>query len=178
MNLNIHIRRETEKDHPEVFNVIEKAFRELEHTDHREQFLVERLRKSAAFIPELSLVAVHDNRIVGFILLTKIKISNEAAAFDSLAVAPVAVLPEYQHKGIGGLLLKEAHCRAAALGFGSAVLLGHAGYYPRFGYREAASFGIRFPFEVPSENCMAIELRDQGLQGVSGSVDYPAEFFG
>ncbi len=65
------IRQETKKDHRKVFNVIESAFKDAEFADHTEQFLVERLRKSDAFIPELSIVAEIDGKIVGHILLTK-----------------------------------------------------------------------------------------------------------
>ncbi|WP_317164274.1 hypothetical protein [Flavobacterium sp. xlx-214] len=70
----MYIRQEEAKDHQEVFQLIEDAFKDVEYSDHKEQFLVERLRKSASFIPELSLVAVISDIIVGYILLTKIKI--------------------------------------------------------------------------------------------------------
>ncbi|MCW8311200.1 MULTISPECIES: GNAT family N-acetyltransferase [Sphingobacterium] len=178
MTTPIYIREEKQEDRPYVFKLIEAAFKEAVYTDHQEQFLVERLRKSQAFIPELSLVAVFAEQIVGYILLSRIKIKGVNIDHDSLAVAPVAVLPEYQNKGIGGLLLKEAHERAKMLGFASAILLGHASYYPKFGYKEAACFNIKLPFDVPSENSMAIELVENGLSGIEGRVEYPPEFFG
>lgn len=178
MTTSIYIRQEKQEDRSYVFKIIEEAFKNMEYTDHKEQFLVERLRKSQAFIPELSLVAVLEKKVVGYILLSKIKIKNTTTEYNSLAVAPVAVLPEYQNRGIGGLLLKAAHERAKALGFKSAVLLGHAVYYPKFGYKQASTFNIKLPFEVPLENCMAIELVENGLSGVTGTVQYPAEFFG
>ncbi|MAD96085.1 MAG: GNAT family N-acetyltransferase [Flavobacteriaceae bacterium] len=171
------IRQETKRDHREVFNVIEKAFKEAEFTDHTEHFLVERLRKSDAFIPGLSLVAEDKGRIVGHILLTKIKIKNRSTEFDSLALAPVSVLPEFQGKGIGGKLILESHKRAKELGHKSIVLLGHENYYPRFGYKQADMYGIELPFEVPKENCMVIELVENGLKGVHGMVEYPKEFY-
>ena len=154
----MEIRKENKEDFKKVFDVIEAAFNDAEFTDHQEQFLVERLRTSEAFIPELSLVAEVDGQIVGHILLTKLKIKNGTTEFDSLALAPVSVLPAYQGKGIGGELIVEAHRRAAELGHRSVVLLGHEKYYPRFGYKQADQFGIELPFEVPKENCMAIEL--------------------
>ena len=172
----MRIRQEHINDHKEVFNVIEKAFRNAEYADHTEQFLVERLRASNAFIPELSLVAEIDERIVGHILLTRIKVKNETAESDSLALAPVSVLPEFQGKGIGGKLIVESHKRAKELGHKSIVLLGHAFYYPRFGYRQADKFDIELPFDAPKENCMAIELVENGLDGVYGMVEYPKEF--
>ena len=116
-------------------------------SDHKEQFLVQRLRKSDAFIPELSLIAENENKIVGHILLTKLKIKNGQKKFDSLALAPVSVLPEYQGNGIGGMLIKEAHKKAKELGYQSVILLGHEKYYPKFGYKQADKFGIELPFE-------------------------------
>jgi len=174
--MNITIRQETPKDHQAVFHLIEAAFQSEPISDHQEQFLVERLRTSPAFIPELSLVAEVDKKIVGHILLTKLKIKNEQTAFDSLALAPVSVLPNYQRKGIGGQLIKQAHSIAKALGHTSIVLLGHAHYYPRFGYQPAHLFGITFPFEAPKENCMVLALTENGLDGISGTVVYPKEF--
>lgn len=174
--MDIKVRQENQADYNAVFELIEKAFKILPSSDHREQFLVQRLRKSTAFVPELSMVAELENKIVGHILLTKLKIKNGPYEFDSLALAPVSVLPEYQRKGIGGMLIQEAHIRARELGFQSIVLLGHEKYYPKFGYKQADSFGIELPFDVPKVNCMAIELTENGLDGVSGTVEYPKEF--
>lgn len=174
--MNVTIRQEHEDDYQAVFELIEKAFKSEQMSDHQEQFLVERLRNSEAFVPELSLVAETEQKIAGHILLTKLKIKNDQNEFDSLALAPVSVLPEYQGKGIGGMLINESHRRAKKLGYKSIVLLGHEEYYPRFGYKQAESFGIELPFNVPKENCMAIELVDNGLKGVTGMVEYAREF--
>jgi predicted N-acetyltransferase YhbS len=174
--MNVKIRQESKGDYKAVSELIEAAFASEQMSNHREQFLVERLRKSNAFVPELSIVATFENKIVGHILLTKLKIKNAQDEFDSLALAPLAVLPEYQGHGIGGVLIKEAHKLAKKSGYKSIVLLGHEKYYPRFGYLQADKFGIRLPFDVPMENCMAIELVENGLKGVNGTVEYPAEF--
>lgn len=175
--MNIILRQETEQDYNEVFNLIEQAFNGLELSDHKEQFLVKRLRNSNAFVPELSLVAVCNNIIVGHILLTKIKIINKQNEFQSLALAPVSVLPKYQKQGIGAMLIKEAHKIAKELGFKSVILLGHADYYPKFGYKKASEYQIKLPFEAPNEYCMALELIEHGLKNTHGMVKYPKEFF-
>ena len=147
-------------------------------SDHSEQYLVERLRNSEAFIPELSIVAEINQNIAGHILLTRIKVvNNKNEEFESLALAPVSVLPEYQGKGIGGKLIETAHKKAKELGFGSVILLGHENYYPRFGYEIAKKYGIKLPFEVPDENCMTIELIKGTLEGIEGTVVYPKAFF-
>lgn len=93
----IEIRQETKEDYEEVYNVVKIAFETAEHSDGNEQDLVVSLRNSSSFIPELSLVAIQDNKIVGYILFTKIKIGQH----EELALAPLAILPEYQKQGIG-----------------------------------------------------------------------------
>lgn len=143
--MTIHVRQEQEEDSSAVFSLVEAAFADMQESDHREQFLVERLHQSDTYVPALSLVAeTADKRIVGYILLTEVNIvADSGNTVTSLGVAPLAVHPDFQRQGIGGMLLREAHRRASVLGYGSAVLLGHKDYYPRFGYRCAAGFGIR-----------------------------------
>ncbi|WP_330747341.1 GNAT family N-acetyltransferase [Chryseobacterium sp. CP-77] len=173
----ITIRQEEKKDHQQVFQLTEEAFSEMEHSDHQEQFLVEKLRKSDAFIPELSLVAEDENgRIAGHILFTKIKIVNEEKSFESLALAPVSVKPEFQNQGIGTKLILEGHRIAKELGYKSVILIGHEKYYPRFGYKKTSNFGVSFPFDIPEENGMAVELVKDGLKDRKGVVKYPHEF--
>ena len=173
----ITIRQEIPSDYPAVFELVKSAFEKIEHSDKQEQFLVERLRKSKNFIPELSLVAEVDGEVVGYILLTEISIVDKGQlSGKSLALAPVAVLNEYQGMGIGGKLILEAQKRAKDLGYESVILLGHEGYYPKFGYQKAELFEIYPPFEVPSENFMAIELSENALKNIKGIVQYPAEF--
>ena len=173
----ITIRKEEEKDYKQVFQLTEEAFRDMEHSDHQEHFLVENLRKSEAFIPELSLVAEDENgRIAGHILFTKIKIVNDLASSESLALAPVSVKPEFQNQGLGGKLILEGHRIARELGYQSVILIGHEKYYPRFGYEKTSNFGISFPFEIPEENGMALELVKDGLKDKKGMVKYPKEF--
>lgn len=171
------IRQEYKHDHKQVFSVIEKAFKGTKFTDNTEQFLVERLRESNAFIPELSIVAEIEGKIVGHILLTKLKIKNGLNEFDSLALAPVSVLPEFQGRGIGGKLILESHKKAKELRYQSIIFLGHENYYPKFGYKHADKYGIDLPFEAPRENCIAVELVENGLTGVKGTVEYPEEFY-
>lgn len=171
------IRKEHHNDYPAVFKLIETAFKNEPYTDHKEQFLVERLRNSVDFIPDLSLVAEIEGEIVGYILLTNIEIKDAKNTYSSLVLAPVAVLPAYQNKGIGAQLIKEAHNVAKTLGFQSIVLLGHENYYPRFGYQLAKNYGIELPFDVPDENCMVLELFPDALKNTSGIVQYPQEFF-
>ena len=165
------IRKENKNDYNEVYNVIKKAFETAEHSDGNEQDLVVILRKSEAFIPELSLVAVEENKIVGYILFTKIKIKDNI----ELALAPLAVLPEYQRKGIGKKLIETGHNIAKNLGYHYSIVLGSENYYSKMGYILAIQYGIKAPFQVPDENFMAIKLNDTNIE-IKGTVEYAKEF--
>ena len=171
--MKIKIRQEIEMDKSVVYEVVKTAFDTAEFSDHDEQNLVNRLRKSTAFVEQLSLVAEIENRVVGYILFTEIEIGNSIL----LALAPVAVLPDMQGKGIGEKLICEGHKIAANMGYKGCVVMGHDKYYPRFGYEKASRYNIVAPFEVPDECFMVIEFEKDGLKGVSGVVKYAKEFF-
>lgn len=176
-NHNFVIRQETSKDVTEVNALVKEAFKTEQHSDHKEHFLVDRLRKSSHFIPELSMVAVLREKIVGYILLTLAGIKMDEALHPTLALAPVAVHPDHQKTGIGAGLIKYAHLKALELGYESIVLIGHQDYYPKFGYRLAGKFGIMFPFDVPEINSFVLELKEGALKGIRGEIEYAKEFF-
>ena len=167
----LEIRQENKNDYEQVYNVVKTAFENAEHSDGNEQDLVNDLRKSDSFIPELSLVAVKDNKIVGHILFTKIKIGK----YEELALAPLSVLPKYQRQGIGKKLIETGHKIAKELGYNYSIVLGSEKYYPKFGYTSAIDYGIKAPFEVPNENFMAIKLKDTEVE-INGTVQYAKEF--
>lgn len=176
--IDVIIREEKPEDFEKVCRLIEAAFRDVKESDHTEHRLVERLRKSEAYIPELSLIAqTPQGEIVGHILLTKAQIVNDTQSFEVLALAPLSVLPAFQRNLIGSRLIYSAHQKAAELGYPAIVLLGHKDYYPRFGYKKASQFAIRFPFEAPDECCMIIELQENTLKGINGTVCYAEAFF-
>jgi predicted N-acetyltransferase YhbS len=175
--MEIIIREERIKDYELSEIVVKKAFRNVEQSDHKEHYLVSRLRKTNSFIPELSIVAEFKGEIVGHIMLTKLYIKNDANQYISLALAPVSVLPEYQDRGIGTNLINKSINIAKKLGYKSVIVLGHENYYPRFGFKPASKWGIKAPFDVPDESFMALELNDGSLDGVTGTVVYAKEFF-
>lgn len=167
----LEIRQENKNDYEEVYNVIKTAFETAEHSDGNEHNLVVALRESNNFIPELSLVAVQDNKIIGYILFTKIVIGE----YEELALAPLGILPEYQKRGIGTKLIEEGHKIAKKLGYHYSIVLGSDKYYPKFDYIPASQYGIIAPFEVPNENFMAIKLNDTNKE-ITGVVKYAKEF--
>lgn len=167
----LEIRKEAKQDYEEVYKIIKEAFASAEHSDGNEQDLVVSLRDSDSFIPELSLVAIKDDKIVGHILFTKIKIGED----EELTLAPLAILPEYQRQGIGKKLIERGHKIAKELGYHYCIVLGSEHYYPKTGYVPANRYGIKAPFEVSNENFMAIKLNDTN-QEINGIVEYAKEF--
>lgn len=165
------IRREETKDQSAVYSLVKKAFETAEHADGNEQELVNALRKSEAYIPELSLVAEIGGKVVGHIMFTKAKVGDVAV----LALVPLSVLPEYQRQGIGNALIREGHRIAGEMGYGYSIVLGSETYYPRAGYLPADTLGIKAPFDVPGENFMACRLTDDA-PAVHGTVRYAKEF--
>lgn len=170
---DIIIRQENKLDYEQVYEIVRMAFENEIFSDKDEHNLVERLRKSDAFVAELSLVAEIDEKLVGHILFTEINIDNNIA----LALAPVSVSPDYQGRGIGAKLIKRGHELASELGYRAIVLLGHESYYPRFGYVKASLYHIKAPFDVPDENFMVLDLLGNGLKDLKGLVEYAPEFF-
>ncbi len=164
------IRKEKKEDFNSIYKINEQVFKQKDESE-----LIERIRAGRNFIPELSLVAEENGKLIGHILFSKIKIIGEKE-YESLALAPMAVLPEFQKQGIGGKLIKEGLNKAREFGFNSVIVIGHKEYYPRFGFERASKWNIKCPFEVPDEAFMAVELNAGALTEKSGIVEYPKEF--
>lgn len=165
------IRKEEPKDYEIIYSVVKDAFDSAEHSDGNEQDLVNALRKGEAFIPELSLVAEIDGKIVGHIMFTKAKVGEDTV----LVLAPLSVLPEYQRMGIGISLIKEGHKIANKIGYEYSIVLGSQKYYPKMGYLPADRFGIKPSFDVPNENFMAYKIKEDAA-GIHGIIKYAKEF--
>lgn len=170
--MNLKIRQENKVDFTEIYEINTLAFKQ-----ENEAKLVNLLRESNAFITELSLVAAIDSRIVGHILFSRIIIiDNNQNEFESLALAPIAVRPDFQKNGIGSELIRVGLDKARELKFKSVIVLGHKHYYPKFGFLPTNKWDIKSPFDVPTEAFMGIELIEDGLKNVRGTVKYPIEF--
>ena len=170
--LDITIQKETASQFEDIYQVNRLAFNQ-----DAEAKLVNSLRRNNnVFVPELSLTALLDGKIVGHILFTKITIVSKDQNTESLALAPMAVLPEFQSKGIGGKLIQKGLTNAKELGFESVIVLGHEHYYPKFGFEPASKWNIKAPFDVPNNAFMAIELTTGALANINGVVQYPNEF--
>lgn len=167
----IHIRPEQATDIEAIAEVHRLAFGEDE-----EATFVAAIRESDAFIPELALVAVDTERVVGHALFSKIGIETSNGTVDALALAPMAILPEYQRQGIGSLLISHGIEICKKHGHRIIIVVGHSEYYPKFGFKPATTYGLKAPFEVPSEAFLALELVYEALKGVEGIVKYSKAF--
>lgn len=175
--MEILMRQELVEDYSMTEGVVRRAFLNEEYSDPKEHLLVRRIRESDSFIPELSMVAANQNgEIVGHVLLSKIIIVEGNKSTDSLALAPVSVLPEYQKKGIGSKMIHTVLEKAKEMGYPSVIVLGHQDYYPRFGFKQASLWNIQAPFDVPDEVFMALELVENSLDNVQGIVHYSEAF--
>src|SRR5262245_45200002 len=166
--MEIEVRAEQPGDHRDIYAVHVSAFGREE-----EAKLVELLRDRKKVI--LSLVAVVEDRVVGHILFSPISISRSPEGFRALALAPLAVLPESQNRGVGSRLALAGLEACRGLKYDAVVVLGHPGYYPRFGFTRASEYGLDSEYNAP-DAFMAMELRPDGLGGAAGLVKYAAEF--
>ncbi len=134
-----------------------------------EHYLAHILRQYPAFVRELDFVAVLDGQIVGNIMYVHGKvIDGQNRAHAVLLFGPLSVLPAYQKQGIGGALLRHSLEEARKLGHRAVIIYGHTSYYPRFGFRPCAEFGIAHSDGKIMDAHMALELVPGGLSGVSG----------
>lgn len=163
------IRPETQSDREAIRDVNVRAFER-----ENEARLIDLLRASTHFIPELSLVAVDAAHVVGHILFSRIHIQMPERVVPALALAPMAVLPERQNRGVGAGLIRYGLEECRRLGHRIVVVVGHPAYYPRFGFSSARAKGLEAPY--PDPVFMAQELVPGGLDGVRGTVEYPPEF--
>ena len=163
------IRPETPEDIDSIRYVNEQAFGQED-----ESKLIEKLRNHGVLT--ISLVAVQDGEIVGHIAFSPVAVESGLLSFEAVALAPMAVLPAYQRKGIGSQMVRAGLEECRRLGHEIVVVLGHPDYYPRFGFVLAKPKGIDCEFEVPEEAWMILELQEGALAGRRGIVRFQAEF--
>lgn len=161
-------RAERRTDIPAIRAINEAAFPSQEEAD-----LVDNLRADdEAWIDGLSIVTTTDDDApVGHALLSRCQVGDSPA----LALAPCAVLPEYQHQGYGSAAVRAAIEAARSMEERLVIVLGHPDYYPKFGFVPASRLRVTAPFEVPDDAFMALQLHP-GLEAPSGRVQYASAF--
>ena len=126
--------------------------------------------------PVISLVAVIGERVVGHILFTPVKVQNVPDLSVTLALGPMAVVPDLQNKWVGSKLVRAGLAECRTLGVNAIFVLGHPHYYPRFGFQSAAQLGLRYEREEFDPYFMVLEVRPEALASMSGYVEYLPEF--
>ena len=165
---NLMIRHETAADLDAIRKVNRLAFGQ-----DAEARLVDALRDGGYV--RVSIVADNDGQIVGHILFSDLPIITEDVTTSALALAPMAVLPDFQNQGIGSALVHRGLEVCKDQGPLIVIVLGHPHYYPRFGFSAKMAEHLDSPFSG-RESFMALELVAGTLDGVKGKVEYPPPF--
>lgn len=167
--MDILIRPEDEKDFKNVEYMIREAFWDLYKPGCDEHLIAHNMRKSSDFVKELDYVACDGDIITGNIIYSRAKVINdENDEFEVLCMGPLAVLPSYQKKGIGSLLMNCSIEKARQLGYKAIFLFGNPEYYKRFGFRNTGEYNIQTSSGENFDAFMALELYNGSLKQVSG----------
>jgi len=168
--MKLKIRQEKPSDYAQTKKVVQLAF-----DKKAEWTLVERLRKNPNFIPELSIVAEIDKKIVWHILIFPVSVVDGNKIHEILSLSPVSVHPDFQDHWIWTELVIEALKKSKKF-WTWMVVLWHSNYYPNFWFQPASKRNIHPPFDVPDDVFLAIELKKKWLKKIAWIVHYPSEF--
>jgi predicted N-acetyltransferase YhbS len=169
--MSLQVRKALESDWKEITDVVMPAFGNEQGQEIAG--LIANLLEDPSAYPLLSLVATTNGRVVGHILFTSTQIKHSRRPITSAILAPLSVHPEHQNKGIGGKLIKEGLKQLTATGVELVFVLGHPGYYPKYGFSAAGIRGLDAPHPIPPDNSgawMVQELHPGTLDCVSGQV--------
>lgn len=164
----MNIREEQPSDIDKIWKVNTEVFE-----TKAEANLVKALRKSGCNY--ISLVAEIKNEIVGHILFTPVNLT-ENNKLKIMGLAPMAVMSQFQNKGIGSKLVNTGLEFCKHQGYDAAVVLGHPNYYPKFGFIPSFKYGIKSEYDVPVDVFMVLELVPESLKGHKGIIKYHEEF--
>lgn len=165
----VEIRHESPEDVAAIYALNAAAFE-----TPAEARLVDALRANGALC--LSLVAVVEGELVGHIAFSPVTLEAPERTWSGAGLAPMAVDATHRRRGIGGRLIAEGLNRLRSMSQPFCVVLGHADYYPRFGFMRASDYGIRWEKPVPEEVFFVQPLSTEGLLGQSGVVRFRPEF--
>ncbi|MCP4395359.1 MAG: N-acetyltransferase [Alphaproteobacteria bacterium] len=167
----LKIRKATEADIADILNIHTKAFGADKGPEIAD--LVSGLLSDQSAMPLLSLVATEEDQMIGHILYTKARIIQSEENVSANILAPLAVLPEAQSKGVGGKLIKQGLELLKESGIDLVFVLGHPDYYPRYGFKPAGELGYEAPYPIPEKYAgawMVQELRPDIIGKISGKV--------
>ena len=167
--MNIELRTEQPEDYREMENVIREAFWNHYTPGCNEHYLIHIMRACPAFVPELDIVAAQDGRVIGNVVHLKAVIKgDDGNDYEVLSLGPIAVLPEFQGKGIGGKLISYTKNLAREMGYRAVFLYGDPDYYSQQGFVPAEQFGIRTADNMYAAAHQGCELYTNALSGLRG----------
>ena len=162
----INIRNEEEKDYRIVEEITRKAFYNLYVPGCSEHYLVHIMREHEDFIPELDFVIEYDGKIVGNIMYTKDKLVNEdGKEKEILTFGPVSILPEYQRKGLGKMLMNYSFKKAIVLGYDTIVIFGNPNNYVTHGFKSCKKYSVSLENGKYPTAIMVKDLKTDVLKG-------------
>lgn len=165
---NITVRRETEADRDRVEQITREAFYNLYVPGCVEHYLAHVLRGHRDFVPELDLVLERDGRVIGSIMYTKATLTDETGTEkEILTFGPVSVLPGFQRRGYGKLLMEDSFERARALGYEAIVIFGSPANYVGRGFKSCKKYRVCAEDGAYPAAMMVKELRPGALEGRS-----------
>jgi putative acetyltransferase len=163
--MRIEVREERRTDVEAIREVNRRAFGQDQEAE-----IVDALRSNGA--ATLSLVAIVDERVVGHIMYSPVQLGP----IEGSGLGPMAVLPGYQRQGIGSRLVETGNRQLEIAGCAFIVVLGHAEFYPRFGFKPARPMGITCEWDVPEDVFLILVLDAVRMRGASGLARYRREF--
>lgn len=168
-DLSIELRQEVPTDYRETEELVREAFWNYHAPGCVEHYLLNIVRDDTDFVPELDYIAVHKGTIVGSIVYLKGHIDgDDGKSHEVLTLGPIAVLPDYQNKGVGGRLIEHTRSIAQDLGYRAILLCGDPAYYVRYGFVAAEDWGIRTADNHYAAALQVSPLYEAALEGLSG----------
>ncbi len=163
------IRPEQSADYRETEHVVREAFWNYYAPGCTEHYLLHLMRHSPGFVPGLDFVAVRDGKIVGSVVFQEAFVAgDDGKRRDVLTLGPIAVLPAFQRKGVGRMLIDHARTAAAEQGYRAILLCGDPAYYSKVGFTPAEQFGIRTSENKYFAALHACPLCPDALEGAAG----------
>ncbi len=169
--MHVEIRRAVPSDFQEIADLAMSAFGVSEGPEIVR--LIDDLSADVTAQPVLSLVAATHGRIVGHVLFSKVRLKPPAQKVSAAILAPLAVHPDFQSRGIGGQLISAGLRQLSGSGVDLVFVLGHPGYYPRFGFSAAGIKGFQAQYPIAPNNAdawMVLELRPGIIGNTGGQV--------
>lgn len=165
----LEIREERISDYRETETVVREAFWNVYCPGCSEHYVLHQMRGCQAMVPQLNLVAVEDGAIIGHVINLKSYIEgDDGKRYEVLSLGPIAVLPQYQGRGVGAALIAEVKRIAKGLGYRAILLCGNPAFYTKQGFEAAETYGIRNSENMFADALLVCGFYDGALDHVSG----------